>query len=184
MSKSRLITTFSTLALLIVLGLIAWWLITSKPKEATKTGTQVFQHKLYPYSLQYQADWQIEPKSGDGDVTYVMSPVRAQAIKENKSPRLFDVMVRTYPNSTALPGNSEKKLSFSDWLRDIAPTFPLKDKKETVIAGQKAHQWEGTQLGQRILFFEHNGLIYHVETGEVPTPDQERIISSLSFTQP
>lgn len=173
-------------AIVIILGVLTFALNNNRGSKGVVAGMKNYSNEQEKYTLEYPSDWTIDETSGGENVTYLITPRRKKQLDENPKAaglRWFNVQVRTYDNVAKLPKNEQDKLTFEQWVlqKTNDPAFDLKDRSAIKIAGVDGFQWTGRKLGQLVIMFEKNGRIYRLETGEIPTLEQQRIIDRFAL---
>ncbi len=140
----------------------------------------------FKYSIKYPNDWLSEDVSYAGETVYLLTSDRKKNFDAGERVRAFDVSVTGYSDSSMLPNNQSKKLSFENWIKQEADSFGFIQRKSIVVDGVSGYQGVGSGDGESYLIFVQKGnLIYQIETGDttVPTTTEQKVINSFKFLE-
>lgn len=139
-------------------------------------GWETYANTDLGFSLKYPADWKNVSKNG-----LALRTAEQQAKLDNGTftfENNFSVTV--YDSNKDLPNNTEG-LSLAGWVAD--PTIYLVNNVTPVIIdGVSGYQTiVGGEGESYIIYAEHNGRIYAIDTPYIPSDEEQKIIDSFTF---
>ena len=143
------------------------------------------------FAIRYPATWHAAEAGTLSDGRYqllLVDTVEDNAYREHLrvtgelprtgGPATNDIFVTVYQGQAQLPWNTANE-AFRVWAAKRTEEEGYLNRAETMIAGQPAIQWKGSQGGGSIVMFEAHTRIYELTTSLPATATQQEIFASF-----